>query len=306
MITDIPTPADFHAAGLKQVHLAWQIAMQSVRDYADATYDKLPDETPEEAAAEFWQRSQPSLANAYSLIQQGMELALKGRIGAISPYLLIGDPKDWPNTAANGIASFGDFRTIDAIDLVKVHNSVCAPPLDDQFKVFWDQVRRDRNRIMHSAAPGTFTPELVVKTILTAIDVLFNDIPWPRRLLQMEYEGKFASLGFVDDAQNNVLFEIDSAIWQLTPVEAKRFFGFDKKRRAYLCPHCYSAANRDWQDDWPHLAQFRTKTPGATALYCFVCERTMEVERADCLDDACKGDVIADGICLTCTQHQDF
>ncbi|TIL80448.1 MAG: hypothetical protein E5Y89_09630 [Mesorhizobium sp.] len=283
MIVDIPSPADFHAAGLKQVHLAWQIAMQSVRDYAEATYNKLADETQEEAAAEFWLRSQPLLANAYSLIQQGMELALKGRIVAVTPYLLIGDPKDWPNSAANGTASFGDFRTLDATDLVNVHNSVFAPRLDDEFKAFGDQVRRDRNRIMHSAAPGTFTLELVVKTILTAIDVLFNDIPWPRRLLQMEYGGKFASLGFVDDAQNNVLFEIDSAIRQLTPGEAKRFFGFDNDRRAYLCPHCYSAANRDWQDDWPHLAQFTTKTPGATALYCFVCERTTEVERTACL-----------------------
>ncbi len=305
MIIDIPTPADFHAAGLKQVHLAWQIAMQSVRDYAEATYDKLADETQEDATAEFWQRSQPLLANSYSLIQQGMELALKGRIATITPYLLIGDPKDWPNSVAHGTASFGDFRTIDATDLVKVHNSVLARPLDDEFKAFFDQVRRDRNRIMHSAAPGTFTPRLVVRTILTAVDVLFNDIPWPRRLVQMEYEGKFASLGFADDAQNNVLFEIDSAIRQLTPGEAKRFFGFDKKRRAYLCPHCYYEANRDWQDDWPLLAQFKTKTPGATALYCFVCEQTTEVERTACLLDTCKGDVIDEGVCLTCTRNQN-
>lgn len=304
MIIDTPTSADFYAAGLKQVHLAWQIALQSLRDYDEATYHKLADETPEEANADFWRRSQPLLTNAYSLIQHGMELALKGRIAAVTPYLLIGDPKDWPNSAANGTASFGEFRTLDAVDLVKVHNSVIAPPLDDDFKAFWDQVRRDRNRIMHSAAPGTFTPAVVVKTILTAIDVLFDDIPWPRRLLQMEHESKFASLGFVDDAQNNVLSEIGSAIRQLTPGEAKRFFGFDNKRRAYVCPHCYFAANRDWQDEWPHLAQFTTKTRGATSLYCFVCERTTEVERAACMDDACKGDAIAEGICLTCTQLQ--
>lgn len=305
MIIDIPAPADFHAAGLKQVHLAWHIAMRCVRDYDEATYFKLADETPEEATEEFWRRSQPLLANAYSLIQQGMELALKGRIAAVSPYLLIGDPKDWPNSAANGTASFGDFRTLDATDLVKVHNSVIASRLDDEFKTFWDQVRRDRNRIMHSAAPGTFTPALVVKTILTAVEVLFDDMPWPRRLLQMEHNGRFASLGVVDDAQNNVLFEIGSAIGQLTPSEAKRFFGFDNERRAYLCPHCYFAANLDWQDEWPHLAQFTTKTPGAKALYCFVCEQTTEVERTACLDDACKGDVIAEGICLTCTQRHE-
>ncbi|MER9435287.1 hypothetical protein [Mesorhizobium sp. M0618] len=304
MIIDIPTSADFHAAGVKQVHLAWQIALQSLRDYDEATYFKLDGETPEEATEDFWRRSQPLLANAYSLIQHAMELALKGRIAAITPYLLIGDPKDWANSAATGTASFGEFRTLDAVDLVKVHNSVIARPLDDVFKAFWDQVRRDRNRIMHSAAPGTFTAAVVVKTILTAIDVLFSEIPWPRRLLQMEYESKFASLGFVDDAHTKVLSQIGSAIRQLTPAEAKRFFGFDSKRRTYLCPHCYFAANHDWQDEWPHLAQFKTKTPGATSLHCFVCERTIEVERVACKDETCQGDANAEGICLTCTRTQ--
>ena len=50
MIVDIPTAAEFQSAGLKQVHLAWQIAMQSVHDFDEATYYKLADETPEEAA----------------------------------------------------------------------------------------------------------------------------------------------------------------------------------------------------------------------------------------------------------------
>ena len=77
-----------------------------------------------------------------------MESALKGSIAAVTPYLLIGDPKDWPNSAANDCVSFGDFRTLDPSDLVKVPNSVIAPRLDYEFKTFWDQVRLDRNRII--------------------------------------------------------------------------------------------------------------------------------------------------------------
>lgn len=305
MIVDIPTAADFQSAGLKQVHLAWQIAMQSVHDFDEATYYKLADETPEEAAEEFWQRSQPALANAYSLIQQGMELALKGRIAAITPYLLIGDPTDWTRSAASTPVSFGEFRTLDAADLVRVHNSVAAPPLDDTFKTFFDQVRRDRNRIMHSSAPGTFTPGGVVRTLLIAIEALFNDVPWPRRLLELEEESKFASLGFVDSARNNVLRQIDTAIRHLQPAEAKRFFGYDDDRRGYLCPRCYFESNRDYQDEWPHLAQLTTKTRGATELYCLICEETTETERCPCAEEDCKGDVIAEGICLTCTHSQD-
>lgn len=305
MIVDIPTAAEFHAAGLKQVHLAWQIALQSVHDFDEATYYKLADETPEEAEDEFWLRSQPTLANAYSLIQQGMELALKGRIAGVSPYLLIGGPKDWPKGTATGPVSFGAFRTLDAVDLVPVHNSVCPTSLDDAFKTFWEDVRRDRNRIMHSASPGTFAPAQVVKTLLIAIESLFNETPWPRRLLELEDESKFASLGFVDNARNNVLRHIDTAIRHLKPAEAKRFFGYDDDRRGYVCPKCYFASNRDYQDAWPHLAQLTAKARGSTELYCLVCEETTTTERFPCRQEGCMGDVIADDICLTCTHSQD-
>jgi hypothetical protein len=305
MIVDIPTAADFAAAGLKQVHLAWEIAMRSVRDYDEAIYYKPTEEISEEDTTEFWQRSQPVLTNAYSLIQQGMELALKGRIAAVTPYLLIGDPKDWVKGAAIGPVSFGEFRTLDATDLVRVHNSVATPPFDDRFKTFWEQVRRDRNKIMHSSSPGTFTPTKVVKTLLTAIEALFNNVPWPRRLLDLEEGSKFASLGFVDDVRNIVMSQINTAIRHLSPADVKRFFGFDDDRRGYVCPCCYFASNRDYQDDWPHLAQLTSKTPGATDLYCFVCEQTTATERWPCEKAECKGDVIAEGICLTCTRSQD-
>jgi hypothetical protein len=172
MITDIPTPEDFNDAGLNQIYLAWQIAMQSVHDYEQAM--EYNDDEDGEIATEYWKRSQPALANAYSLIQQGMELTLKGRIAAISPFLLIGhDPKDWPKGVDSKDVSFGEFRTLDAVDIVKVHNAFCSPRLGDEFKQFWEKIRKDRNKIMHSAKPKSFDPATVVKTILTAVKALF-------------------------------------------------------------------------------------------------------------------------------------
>jgi hypothetical protein len=302
MIVDIPHPADFHAAGLNQVYLAWQIAMQSLHDYDQALEYGVEDD--DENRTEYWTRSQPALANAYSLIQQGMELALKSRIAAVSPLLLIGDPGDWPSRAASENVSFGEFRTLDAADLVKVHNSVASPPLNDAFKTFWDDVRRERNKIMHSATPKTFDPVDVVRAILTAVEAMFGEMRWPSRLLQLEQEGRLAALGFNDDVQNNVMRQVESALIHLTPAEAKRYLGFSKSKRAYVCPHCYFAANRDWQEVWPHLAQFTGKGPGATSLHCIVCETTSEVQRTPCEDPDCKGDVIAEDVCLTCTRTQ--
>lgn len=303
MIVDVPNPADSQTAGLNQLYLAWQIAMASLQEF-DEALSYGPDDNAE-THADYWTRSQPALANAYSLIQQAMELALKGRIATVSPLLLIGDPGDWPGRAATEDVSFGEFRTLDAADLVKVHNSIAAPRLDDRFKGFWEEVRRERNKIMHSASPKAFDPADVVRAILRAAQTLFADMRWPPRLLAMEEDGRLAALGFNDNVQNDVMRQIEAALSHLTPAEAKRFLGFDKDQRAYICPHCYFAANKDWQDVWPQLAQFTTKTPGATDLACVVCETVSSVERVPCQSPDCEGDVIAEDICLTCTRSDE-
>ena len=88
MISDIPTSIGFHTAGLNQLCLASQIAMQVIGDYERVeaiAYES--DGGYEEAAASYWAKSQPALAHAFGLIQQSMEMALKGRIAEISLYL---------------------------------------------------------------------------------------------------------------------------------------------------------------------------------------------------------------------------
>jgi hypothetical protein len=116
----------------------------------------------------------------------------------------------------------------------------------------------------------------------------------------MEAGGTYAALGYVDDTQNTVMRQIESAIAHLTPAEAKSLLGFDTKKRSYICPECYFHANRDWQDEWPHLAQFTTKAKGATSLRCIVCDTTTEVERIKCKQKNCKGDVQSHDMCLSC------
>jgi hypothetical protein len=292
MITEIPTASEFQEAGLNQLYLAWQIAMQAVQDYEEAqqlAYEMNEDEAAAAAAA-YWSKSQPVLANAFGLVQQAMEMALKGRIAAISPYLLIArDPKDWPAGVDRRAVSFSEFRTLDAADLVKVHNTFAANPLDNVFSGFWDSVRRDRNKLMHSVTVKLFDPALLIRGIMMVNEPLFSNSNWPQRLLTMEAEGKYAAYGLgSDDDQNIVMGQIEIALRHLTPAESKRFFGFDPKRRAYVCPVCWGRANRDWQEDWPALAQFSSKEPSATTIHCVVCEEATEIERNDCINPKCK------------------
>lgn len=278
--------------------------MQSAIDQEEVA-DWMGEGDAEEAAADYWSKAQPALANAFGLIQQAMEMALKARIAAVSPYLLISrDPKDWPKGVDKGPVPFSEFRTLDAADLVKVHNSFAAVPLDDEFRSFWENVRRDRNKIMHSVAAKTFEPAVLIRAVLIAAEVLFSEQRWPSRLLEMEEDGKFAAYGLTEDAQNNVMRQLDVAMRHLEPHERQRFFGFEK-RNAYICPKCYYAANRDWQDHFPKLAQLVSQNVGEIQLHCVLCDATVDVERVNCSDKDCKTNVTYEGLCLSCLQDQE-
>jgi hypothetical protein len=311
MITEIPTPADFHAAGLNQLYLAWGITIQAVSDLkklktnnSDSSFDLAEAEESEKL---FLAKSQPELANAYALVQQAMEMALKGRIAETSPYLLIArEPKDWPKGVDNRDVPFSEFRTVDSTDLVRLHNTFFSPPLDDNFKDFWNQVRRDRNRLMHSIPSMTFKPTTLVQIILKVAGKLFDDVRWPQRLLDMELNGKQSAYWYHDDhSQGIVMRQIDLAIRHLNPAEQKMFFGFDSKMRAYLCPFCMSCVDRDFRSGLPALAQLKTKNCLEKIIKCSVCETENNVERQICNNSTCEANVIYDNICLTCSWEQN-
>lgn len=304
MITEIPTAREFHATGVNQLYPAWQIAMQAVEDF-ERIREYAPDEEGD-ATTEYWSKSQPALANAFALIQQAMEMALKGRIAEVSPLLLIGrDPKDWPKGVEIREVPFSEFRSVDAADLIKVHNSFCSPPLSKAFQTFWEGVRRDRNQIMHSVRQRNFDPGTLVRTILTAAESLFADVRWTQRLLDMVDDGKYAAYGLNEDTQNVVMMQVDIAVRHLSPAEAKRFFSLIGNRRRYLCPVCYDRADRDWQEDFPFFAQLISRSAKEANLHCIVCDETSQVNRTACINPDCRGNVIFEGGCLICKWEQD-
>lgn len=303
MITEIPTSAEFHAVGLNQLYLAWEIAMKAVRETDD--YEQfISDASYEDDKAASWQKAQPALANAFALVQQAMEMALKGRIAKVSPYLLIArDPKDWPRAVEKSDVPFSEFRTVDAADLLKVHNTFSDLPLDDTFRDFWEKVRRDRNKIMHSVAPQAFDPATIVRNILTVAETLFSEISWAERLIDIKFDN---TDWFLDDySQNDAMWQIELAMRQLTPAECDRFFNFKPKQRAYQCPECRSKAETKNYDELPSLAQLLSKNKNETGLKCVFCNQHIKVERRNCNNSKCKGNVIFNNMCLTCLWKQD-
>jgi cytochrome c553 len=298
MIVDIPTADEFKRSAANLLYLAWQMVTDLVAQFEEATNYFEADVDREE----YWSKCQIKFGNSLSLIQQSMELALKGRIAAVSPFLLISrDPSRWPAGVERKDIPFSEFQTLDAADLIKVHNTVANPALPGEYQTFFNDLRSDRNKIMHSVPRKTFSTEKIIKGLLIAVEYLFNDRLWGNQCIDMEAEGSAALLGGAEFERNVVMRQFDIALRHLQPAEAKRLLAFNKRNRAYLCPSCHGAANRDGGDDFPKLAQLETKNPICASLKCIVCGETSIVLREHCKLEQCKGNVISDeGLCLTC------
>jgi hypothetical protein len=298
MITDIPSAKEFSDAGVNLLYLAWDIAMDLVRGsdekFTGAEFD-------EEMLEEYWQKSQTALGNALSLIQQAMELGIKGRIAAISPFILIAtEHGKWSDV------SFSDFRTVDATDLIRVHNAVSTPPLNDTFRTFFDDVRRKRNKLMHSVPKDAFEAGTLIRSVLMAAETLYGEMPWPQHCIHEEAQSRTSILDGGDGARNRVMHDIELALEYLKPAEAKRFLGFDIGRRAYICPTCWDVADHDFTDGLPRLAQLLTKSATETRVSCVVCGAISQVERAACGAEDCESNVLGDErMCLVC-QHSNY
>lgn len=302
VITDIPTAKEYEDASLNHLHLAWDIATTVLKEFAEANLSAwIPQDDVEKA---YWRQVQPALANAFNLVQQAQELALRGRITVVSAYLLISrDVGNWPKRCEKRDVPFSEFRSADAADLIRLHDAVAATRLPPEFAPFYDDVRRRRNVLMHhglSSTPIVVTDLLTI--ILKAHKFLFGSKWGPARIAEWS-NGSIATLYGVDGSFDAALFEFETVVDFLPPATLKTFLGFDKKARRYLCPHCQ--INAEAHGDRVALAQLGPPPNGSTELYCFVCDTTHVVQRISCAEAGCKSNVLTDSpsgerTCLVC------
>lgn len=329
MIIETPTAKDFKQASLNLLNLAWRMAVEWLESYEELLEDfhlpvgedrQMARSTPEqqaEAEQRLWRRAQPALGNALSLIQQAVEMGLKGRIAAVSPFLLIArDARDHPSGSTTKDVPFFAFRTLDAADLLRVHNAVCPERLDDQFATFWDELRRKRNMIIHSVVPAAeaIRPEGLLEAVLYINRTLHPGKHWFDRYREYEEADEVQALSKLQEREVYAYQVQDFSIVlnHLPPRVLRDYFGYDNRGRAYHCPHCHIAGDDHWmiERELGQTAFLKPNKRDATMLHCAVCQRFATVERRRCLDGECKSTVIAAdtewrGVCLLCRQHQD-
>lgn len=311
MVVGVPTASDFDSACISCLNIAWQAAYDLL--YQEELADIPTWDDDGTVTDDYWQSAQPILRNALGLIQQAHELGLKGKLAAVSPYLLISqDASRWPGGPAP--ISFSSFRTVDAIDLPRAME-LFASPLSAGFRDLYEDVRKKRNTFAHGVSKGDRLSAIdLFRIILTTHKELFAGQPWPKLRLTHLQTDPTAIAYSSDHSYPRLLREMEKVTNELTPAEAKEFFGVDTKSRWYICPgSCNSEIHTDEfaaEEDYPRLAQLRpAKTAGATDLYCFVCGETVAIERTACEDPKCPADVIftseyGERVCLTCDKTQ--
>lgn len=309
MITEIPTAEDFARTALGHLHLAWDIGIDIVTDIERA---ELADwDTDREVTDQYWRVSQPALANAVTLLQQAHEFAIKGRIAAVSPFLLISrEARDWPRRCDREDMPFSAFRMADAADLPKLHDTVAPTRLLPEFHGFYEEVRRLRNVIMHvGSGAKAVDPAELLRDILRTHKLFFREQSWGQLRRAYLNNDRIAVAYSADRATATLLPEFETVVGLLKPAECRELLGFDKRARRYLCPHCL-ADRGDYGDDMEvPLAQLRPNGPKTTQLYCLVCNQTTSVKRERCGELGCRSNVLLDqtGIfdvrCLLCNDR---
>ena len=259
------------------------------------------------ASDEFWASAQKPLITSLALVQQAAELLLKGKIADVSPFLLIsGDAKNWPKGCDKADISFVDFRTIDAQDLIRVFNTVADKRLDDTFVERYENLRRIRNRIMHSVDKKFRTnPKEIILTILEVIHNLVEPRSWiVRRRNYLENQPNSIAFWSTDHVEGTLARGVIFVADLLDKTRFKKYFGIDLRKRRYHCPGCNKQCS-DFAIE-PMFAQLEPNHPTSTNLHCYLCGADRKVIRRSCANKDCKSNVIdaEENFCLLCLEEQ--
>ncbi|MCW6034462.1 hypothetical protein [Pantoea sp. JK] len=305
MVINIPSAEDFYNSGEELLNFAWDAVAKLIRNINEAEYY---DVDTEEIKDEYWEGANRTLSTSLTVIQQGVEFFLKGRIAEISPYLLIADPITKLSSYTSGApvsVDFSKFKTIDANDLVKIHNIFSKSTLSGALETRFNDMRERRNAIMHSVSKSNgLTVKEVLEYLLFMHREFFPNKTWAERRVHYLEQSPDSKLYHEEFAIVATHIEISETMKFLSKSEVLQYFGIEKNQRAYYCPKCKSEAYHDNPLEIK-LANLCSKEPDEKKLYCPVCNLEHFVNREKCADingGSCPGNVISNeyGMCLTC------
>jgi hypothetical protein len=330
LIENVPTAAELRTVSLRLYFKAWADITEIVTEWGRYNTLSMPAwvlekehfylETGEDSEKnntvewhEYIEAAQSDLQGIYTLIQQSQEIGLKARICEVSPFLLLKRTDIRPTEAGNSIWDFTDFPTIDASELVRVHNVFCSTLLSKEFQTHYDEIRRNRNKISHLGIyRQRIDPQLIIDIMQMQYAELYPGRRWMEDRLHFATLHRWADYADSEFNERSALFD---ELWQLLPglsdAQFKWLMGHDREQQRLICHACV-------QDGLPgHDEPYGIDVPTAYRVgelleaRCVICDNTYPMKIGKCPSDDCacellSADADSDGACMICGNSEDI
>lgn len=331
MIENVPTANELRTVSLRLYFKAWSEVTAIVTEWGRFSGLATPDWSPErghfyldaadssgdEAISEwrdYIEAAQSDLQGIYTLIQQSQEIGLKARICDVSPYLLLKRTDIKPADSATNTWDFTDFPTIDASELVRVHNTFCSTVLSKEFQAMFDEIRRNRNKMYHL---GIYRRALDPQVIIDILQMHYTELYPGRRW--MEDRLHFATLhrwANYADSDYNERSDLFHELWQLLPGlsegQYRWLMGHEREEHRLICFSCSSDARLGGHQPYETEVPTAFKVGDTLEIRCVICDGVYPMKAGTCPNDECESELISaseesEGKCMQCGwSHEEW
>ncbi|WP_316234076.1 hypothetical protein [Bradyrhizobium sp. SZCCHNR1098] len=313
MIKNIPTADELRLVSLRLYFKAWADTANIITEWAE--YGEWATEIQEDtgiASTAGWEQyiaaAQSDLQGIFALIQQSQEIGLKARICEVSPFLLLKRTDVKATEGEQNVWDFTDFPTLDASELIRVHNTFCPTTLSKEFQSKYEEIRRGRNKISHL---GIYRKNLEPLDIIDILQLHYCELYPGRRW--MEDRLHFAALGkwadFQFDSDFNERTGLFNELWRLIPEltddQFKRLMGRGRDEKRFVCHECGYDAGLGNID--PNVTDVPTAyLVGQNRVRCSICDLEYPVKHVPACpvtDCGCEWQSAQDGyvgLCMQC------
>lgn len=316
MIINLPTSDALNTTAVKLYFRAWHGIVGMLHDF-DQSYEgpvsnwvAPVDDLFAEERSDYLEGAQEDLHATLSIIQQSNELALKARIAAVSPYLLLLNNEMAFSTVGKD-TEFASLRTLDAVDLPRAVNTLTDSPVSATYVQRYTELRVQRNQYTHLGDTSVvLDPIKMAAAMVDQYLELWPDRPWMRDRVESTHGRE----GFFDgkhwSPRQEIMFLLDYDCALIPAAGFKKLFSVKKAAVKFGCHQC--------QDDWavrrngPGLAEAPTAfyEGKKKVMHCLICDADFAAVAKLCNADECDGKFAADeeaefgaGQCFSCGSY---
>ena len=306
MIKNKPNPEEFKNLSIQ--YLAQSIDHLLKTEVALAIHgDWETNELEEE-----WESRQGILGNSLIMLFLAIENFLKYEICKVDSLLLLaGEPSKW--------GSFGDDKDFEELyihqfdDLLVIHQEVGSKPIDADVKTKLEELRKKRNKYTHGLHREILEPSYIVESQAIFLTGLWGQ-EWLQDFKSVMLTEPLYGLSSDEEEHMQLLNYYKFFEKYLTSKEFRKLIGMPEDGRRYKCPYCSNNAIESGLIVEANYSRLEPNEPESTEIKCWACSGYAEIQRKDCTEEDCPGNVIfpensyyehVTDSCLTCGAMQD-